>query len=474
MWGAGENAATHQIYFGDDANAVANATPADTAVYRGQQALDQTTYVLTGLEWNKEYFWRIDEVNDAEADSPWAGSVWSFTTADFIVVDDFDSYTNEVGNRVFQTWVDGLGFSEPVETPGNGSGAIVGHDIWSPGGVHYDGQILETVDVHGGVGALPLYFDNSATPFFSEAERTWTVAQDWTVNGVTDLSLWFKGAPAAFVQTGADSFMLSASGADIWGTADECRYVYKSLNGNGSITVRVDSIQNTNGWAKGGAMIRESLDPSSKLVMAVVSPANGVQFSWRDFTSGDMSEHNTQGGLSAPHWVRLTRTGNTFKAEQSADGVSWQPVVDTASNTHETIMVSSVYIGVALTSHDAALVNAAEFSGVQTSGSVSGQWQVAEVGGVHPSNGPADVYVALEDTLGRTAAVQYTGGSNVNEWTRWKIPLADFAGVSTGAVRKMYVGVGNRTVPIADGSGAILVDDIHVVKPEEEPNDVGQ
>jgi len=474
MWGAGEKAAAHQIYFGDDAEAVANATPADTTVYRGQQALDQTTYVLAGLEWNKEYFWRIDEVNDAEADSPWASSVWSFTTADFIVVDDFDSYTNDVGNRVFQTWVDGLGFSEPVETPGNGTGAIVGHDIWSPDSAYYDGQILEIVDVHGGVGAMPLYFDNSATPFYSEAMRTWTVAQDWTVNGVTDLSLWFKGAPAAFVQTGADSFMLSASGADIWGVADECRYVYKSLNGNGSITVRVDSIQNTNGWAKGGAMIRESLDPGSKVVAALVTPANGVQFTWRDFTNGDMNEHNTQGGLSAPHWVRLTRTGNTFKAEQSADGVSWQPVVDAASNTHETIMIGSVYVGVALTSHDAALVNAAEFSGVQTSGSVTGQWQVAEVGGVHPSNGQADVYVALEDTMGRTAAVQYADGSNVNEWTQWKIPLADFAGVSVNAIRKMYVGVGNRTVPIADGAGMILVDDIHVVKPEEEPNDVGQ
>jgi len=319
----------------------------------------------------------------------------------------------------------------------------------------------------------PTFFDNSATPFFSEAERTWTVAQDWTVNGVTDLSLWFKGSPAAYIQTGADSFMLSASGADIWGVADECRYVYKSLSGNGSITVRVDSIQNTDGWAKGGAMIRESLDPGSKAVMAVLTPANGVQFSWRDFTNGDMSEHNTQGGLPAPHWVRLTRTGNTFKAEHSANGTTWQPVVDSASNTHDTVMVGNVYIGVALTSHNADLISVAEFSGIQTTGA-SGQWQMTEVGGVHPSNGQADVYVALEDSMGRTAALQYTDGSNVNEWTQWKIPLADFTGVNPGAIRKMYIGVGSRTAPIADGNGMILVDDIQVVKPAEEPNDVGQ
>jgi len=89
MWGAGEKATAHQIYLGDDADAVANATPADTAIYRGQQDLEQMSYVLSGLEWNKEYFWRVDEVNDIEADSPWKGSVWSFTTADFIVVDNF-------------------------------------------------------------------------------------------------------------------------------------------------------------------------------------------------------------------------------------------------------------------------------------------------------------------------------------------------------------------------------------------------
>lgn len=472
-WSAGEKAVLHQVYFGDDADAVANATPADTAIYRGQQALDQTGYVLGGLEWNKEYFWRVDEVNDAEADSPWTGGVWSFTTADFIVVDNFDSYANVVGQRVFQTWVDGLGFSEPEPgMPGNGTGAIVGHDIWSPDSAYYEGQILETIDVHAGAGAMPLYFDNSGTPFFSEAERTWTVAQDWTVNGVTDLSLWFKGSPAAFIQTGADSFMLSASGADIWGVADECRYVYKSLNGNGSITVRVDSIQCADGWAKGGPMIRESLDPGSKAVAALMTPANGVQFTWRDFTNGDMAEHNTQGGLAAPHWVRLTRTGNTFKAEHSANGTTWQPVVDSASNTHDTVMVGNVYIGVALTSHNADLISVAEFSGIQTTGA-SGQWQVTEVGGVHPSNGQADVYVALEDSMGRVASVQYADGSNVNEWTQWKIPLADFTGVSAGAIRKVYVGVGSRTVPIADGSGMILVDDIHVVKPAEEPNDVG-
>jgi len=62
MWSAGDKATQHQIYFGDDAEAVADATPADTAIYRGQQGLAQTSYTVAALEWGRPYYWRIDEV----------------------------------------------------------------------------------------------------------------------------------------------------------------------------------------------------------------------------------------------------------------------------------------------------------------------------------------------------------------------------------------------------------------------------
>ena len=107
-------------------------------------------------------------------------------------------------------------------------------------------QIVEIVDIHGGLQAMPLYYDNSAAPFISEAERTWTISQDWTLGGVTDLSIWLHGSPAGFIDNGGGSFTMSASGADIWGTADQFRFAYKSLNGDGSITARVESIANTN------------------------------------------------------------------------------------------------------------------------------------------------------------------------------------------------------------------------------------
>jgi len=195
-WTAGDEAAQHQIYFGEDKDAVANATPADGGIYRGQQALEATTYAVSGLEWNKTYYWRVDEVNPANPDSPWKGGVWKFTTADFIVVDDFEAYTNDVGTRAFEAWIDGVGFTLPEPgNPGNGTGAAVGHDIWNAGSPHYNGQIMETLLVKGGGQSLPLYYDNTASPYLSEAQRTWTMPQDWTSNGAETLVLYVRGIP---------------------------------------------------------------------------------------------------------------------------------------------------------------------------------------------------------------------------------------------------------------------------------------
>jgi len=181
-----------------------------------------------------------------------------------------------------------------------------------------------------------------------------------------------------------------------------------------------------------------------------------------------MTEHNTDSALAAPYWVKLTRTGNTFTAAVSPDGATWEPIIDADGSTREITMIGSVYIGLALTSHNAGAVTVAEYSGVQTSGGVSGQWQVAEVGVDHPENDVADLYVRLQDTSGRSATVRYPEGAVVRDWTEWKISLADFAGVNLSAVKKMVLGVGNPNAPAPDGSGVVFYDDITVVKPAPE------
>ena len=179
-WSAGDDATAHDVYFGDDCEAVANADTS-SPVYRGRQAADVTCYDPGVLEWGKTYCWRVDEIN---ADGTvLAGAVWSFTTADFLIVEDFESYDDDIdgGTAIFQTWIDG------VE---NGTGSYVGYEVAA------NGTFAETSIVYAGYQSMPLEYDNSIAPYYSETSRTWTPPQNWTVNGVDTLTLFFRGTPS--------------------------------------------------------------------------------------------------------------------------------------------------------------------------------------------------------------------------------------------------------------------------------------
>ena len=71
---------------------------------------------------------------------------------------------------------------------------------------------------------------------------------------------------------------MSAIGTDIWDVADQFRYAYKNLSGNGSIMVRVDSLVHSNVWAKAGVMIRETLEAGSKHAFVAVTPEPTTAF----------------------------------------------------------------------------------------------------------------------------------------------------------------------------------------------------
>jgi hypothetical protein len=209
-----------------------------------------------------------------------------------------------------------------------------------------------------------------------------------------------------------------------------------------------------------------------------MTPDYGVRFQKRERTGLDVTSDSSiatdeQKAMSDPNWVKIERIGSEFNGYYSTDGVNWTAM---AWNPQTVTMVSAnVYIGLALTSHSSGNAALAEFSGVQTSGAVSGSWEVAEIGDApHPANDTADFYVTLEDSLGRTATQSYSGGTNVTEWTEWPIPLADFAGVDAAAIKKMYIGVGNAGAPAADGAGMMLIDEIHVITSEPiDPNEIG-
>jgi len=171
-------AASHELYFGTDKDAVKNADTSSLE-YKGTRDLGAETYDPGMLEWDTTYYWRIDEVNDVNPDSPWKGNVWSFTTADFLIVDDFESYNDldpadPESNRIFEAWADGY------DDPTNGS--LVGNVTF---------PFAEQTIVHSGNQSMPLYYDNSVG--YSEATLTLTYPRDWTEKGVNTLTIWFRG-----------------------------------------------------------------------------------------------------------------------------------------------------------------------------------------------------------------------------------------------------------------------------------------
>lgn len=153
-------------------------------------------------------------------------------------------------------------------------------------------------------------------------------------------------------------YTLSASGADIWGTADAFRYTYQFGTGDCDIITRVNGVANTDGWAKAGVMIRESLAANSTHASIYVSPSNGVAFQNRT-TTGGASNNVQNAGLTAPIWLRVTRVGNVFTTYRSNDGVAWTTV-----GSVNITMATNVYIGLAETSHNNAVLGRAQLDNV--------------------------------------------------------------------------------------------------------------
>jgi len=465
-WVAGAVAASHEVYFGSDADAVKNATKASPE-YKGTKALGEESYDPGKLAINTAYYWRIDEVNAVNPDSPWPGNVWSFTTGDFFVIDDFEDYDADE-NQIWFVWHDGLGAGAPGSPgyiPGNGTGSAVGDETTA--------SYTEETIVHGGSQSMPVSYDNNKQGFskYSKVEYTLTDQRNWTEEGVANLSLWFRGYPAStgsFIEGPVGTYTMTASGADIWNNSDEFHYAYKTLSGPGSIVAKVESVDNTNTWAKAGVMIRSTLDADSVHAMMVVSAMSGVSFQRRPETGG-ASAADTTAGLAAPYWVKIERTlAGNFAAYSSANGSAWQ-LLGAAEPIQ---MGSNVYIGLAVTAHNAAAACQAVFSNVTTTGNVSGQWANQDIG--IASNDAEPLYVAVSNSAGTPAVVVHDdpAASQIDTWTQWIIPLQALAdqGITLTNVDKIAIGLGtqgNTTIP--GGSGKIFIDDIRLTQPAPEP-----
>ena len=164
--------ASYDIYFGADPSALEKKASGN---------LGSESYEPGQLEWNTTYYWRVDEANSANADSPWTGPTWSFTTANFFIIDDMESYNDldpadPASNRIFNAWIDG--YDDPT------NGALVGYD---------QPPFAEQTIVNSGNQSMPMSYDNS-TAAKSEATSVLTANRDWTVNGVKRLTIWYRGS----------------------------------------------------------------------------------------------------------------------------------------------------------------------------------------------------------------------------------------------------------------------------------------
>jgi len=158
-------------------------------------------------------------------------------------------------------------------------------------------------------------------------------------------------------------FAVTGAGADIWGNADAFNYAYLQATNDCTVIARVTAIESVNVWSKAGVMIRESLNANSANAFIAVTPSNGVTFQYRSSTGGNGANNNTT-GFTAPYWVKLVRSSNTFTGYRSPDGVNW-----TQQGSPVTItMASAVYAGLAVTSHDSSTACMAAFDNVSAPG----------------------------------------------------------------------------------------------------------
>jgi len=448
-WQAGREAAKHDVYFSADEQTVLDGTSAVTTVEelnQGPLALDLGT----------TYYWRVDEVNDAETPSVWVGDIWSFTTQEYLAVDDFESY-NDIdppapeSNRIFEAWIDGFGTTT--------NGALVGNDL---------PPYAEQTVVHGGRQAMPYFYDNNLK--FSEATMTLTEQRDWTVRGAEELAIWFRGNAATsstFTEGPVGTYTMTAKSDNIANDSDSFHYVYKQLSGSGSIVVKVESVTETSSSAKAGVMIRESLTPDSKYAMTFARPDGGVRFRRRAETGGD-TLNSVDSNISVPHWVKLERdAAGLLTASRSSDGVNFVPFDDLNLGTSHAIQMGTVvYVGIALSSNNPDETCTAVFSDVVTTGAVTGEWTSADIG--IAANAAEPMYVAIANSTGAPAVVyqEDPDAATIETWTKWVIPLQTFAdqGVNLNNVDTISIGFGDKNNPQAGGSGTVYFDDIGIGK----------
>jgi hypothetical protein len=233
----------------------------------------------------------------------------------------------------------------------------------------------------------------------------------------------------------AGAFTIAAAGSDIWDTSDQFHFVYQAVTGDADITARVVSLTDTNPWAKAGVMFRESLTEESRHGFVALTPDMGYAFQ-RRLDPGDYSQHLYGGDGSAPGWVRLVRRGDRFEAFRSSDGSSWTSIgADTIA------MGATVYVGLAVTSHDSGQLTTAVIDQVVVNAGPS-QEQQSTAPSVSASTESAPhslVFTASADHATVTSYLLKVFRADANSTTGWPVATSDLGKPAPDANNEVMV-----------------------------------
>ncbi len=249
-------------------------------------------------------------------------------------------------------------------------------------------------------------------------------ANDGTLSSTATLTVTAGAASLPWTNTDIGTIGLPGSGAEqggihsangagstLTGPADAFFLRSRRLAGDGEIRARVRYVPNTGG-ARVGVMLRESTAAGSRSAAMLLSPvfSNTSYFNYRTTTSGSAGSVSTS-GVTPSWWVRVTRSGNSFAAYDSPDGITW-----TQRGATQTIsMASDILAGVAVTSGTTTKLNTALVDNVSIIGTADNTAATVSAGtGGSVSVGTA---FALDGALADDALPSIPGATTV-QWTQ--------------------------------------------------------
>jgi hypothetical protein len=453
-WLAGSGAIQHHLYFGDDRNAVSQGA---AGTDKGVLALATTTFTPGNLQGATTYFWRVDEILGGGVVR--TGPVWSFTT--IIPVDDFESYTDVEGHRIYETWLDGYT---------NNTGSIVGYA---------QAPFAEQKIVHGGLQSMPLDFNNAVAPFYSEAEKQFDSLQDWTAGGVDRLMLYVRGRPVDFeIPFVSTPPVIDGKVDDIWSKASieslkttivgnpptgpaDCSGQFRALYDADNLYVLVDVNDDKLFKASASWYLGDSIEvyidgDNTKAGPGLTGNARQYSFGW-----SQTAIQGTNTNLTSVQFIQVnTPTGYRMEIK-----LPWKSLIGAGAPVGKLIGIDC-FINDTDQGNDVRDRQLAWHSTMGNDWQTAASWGTAKVAPPAGAGKPDSVYVALQDSLNHTAVVthpdpQITKAAN---WVQWTIPLSDFTGVNLAKIKKMTIGVGDKAKPAAGGLGLIYIDDISLVK----------